>query len=735
MLISFVFFDWVNNTFHAALLLIDQVIYWLASQCYQLFIKLASTKLFEESFFANFANRIYTILGVFMLFYLAYALLTAVIDPEKLTGKDKGAPKIAMNLVISLVLLGFLPSIFSYAYRIQNLVLSRNVIGSMILGTGMVDVDSSNQAMLGYGDVLSFSVLNTFLNPENENFQIANNYSWFNFKEDVLTKSDYSAMPSMSKAVSTGAGKITESGSLGQTIVISYMPFISAAAGIFLVYIMISFTLDLGVRVAKFAFYQLLAPIPIIMRIIPGKKGVFDKWLKQTLSVYFEVFVRVGIMYISVFFINEISTSGTVLDQFFGPNTGVQGKLAFAIVIMGVLAFAKEMPKKLSDILGIDTGGLKLGIKDKLKAGGFFGATAAAGAAITSGFNPFAISRAWKAGNKDGTLTSIGQEAALRRKVLDESKKGSTWIGRRGEDVRKYLGFNARVDDMNRKIENMDYRTQSGQKYSHSERIYDANGNEIGRKDIKQITQEYIDRRKQQLLTMHTEIDETIRIRKVSIDQNNNAVNAFKAIEEEAYKKIELQTNHDVDRSITGQYGNFTGNYRELEAFVKQLEENMVPDINSFGGNQAAYEAALKDHTEKINEYKKELSNARIKMKEEYISKAMSGAVNNAVINSKVESIQADLDAGDLSTTTITSGSAVTNFASLKTVKDELDKANSQLNADNYSAEIKKRSSLGELKELERAEAIHKEQQETIKQKHSYHAAQADKNSRNAGGK
>ena len=57
------------------------------------------------------------------------------------------------------------------------------------------------------------------------------------------------------------------------------------------------------------------------------------------------------------------------------------------------------------------------------------------------------------------------------------------------------------------------------------------------------------------------------------------------------------------------------------------------------------------------------------------------------------------------------------------------------MNADNYSAEIKKRSSLGELKELERAEAIHKEQQETIKQKHSYHAAQADKNSRNAGGK
>lgn len=386
MLVSFVFFDWVNNTFHAALLLIDEVIYWFASQCYQLFIKLAGTKLFEESFFANFANRVYVILGVFMLFYLAYALLTAIIDPEKLLGKDKGFPKIALNLIVSLVLLGFLPSIFSYAYRIQNLILSRNVIGSLILGTGMTDVDSNNQVMLKYGDVLSFSVLNTFLNPENQNFQIDNNYSWFNFKEDVLTKSDYTAMPSMSKAVSTGAVSINESGSTGQTIVISYMPFISAAAGIFLVYIMISFTLDLGVRVAKFAFYQLLAPIPVIMRILPNKKGVFDKWLKQTLSIYFEVFVRVGMMYISIFFINEIS-SGTMLDQFFGPGTGVQGKLAFAVVVMGVLTFAKEMPKKLSEMLGIETGGIKLGLGEKLKAGGFFTGSAMLGAGVKTSLN------------------------------------------------------------------------------------------------------------------------------------------------------------------------------------------------------------------------------------------------------------------------------------------------------------------------------------------------------------
>jgi len=203
MLITNVIVDWFNNALHGFLLLLDEVVYWTASQCYQLFIKLAGTRLFEDNFFANFANRIYAILGVFMLFYLAYALLTAIIDPEKLAKGDKGVSKIAMNLVVSLVILGFLPTIFSYAYRMQNYILSSNLIGSLVLGTPVND--SNQEQMLKYGDALSFTVLNTFLNPDNENFTIGNNYSWFNFKKDVLEDSNYMALPAMNKAVATGA--------------------------------------------------------------------------------------------------------------------------------------------------------------------------------------------------------------------------------------------------------------------------------------------------------------------------------------------------------------------------------------------------------------------------------------------------------------------------------------------------------------------------------------------------
>ncbi len=386
--LTLAFWDWPTHAVHKLLLLIDSGIYWLASQAYQLFVKLSQTRIFEDQFFSNFANRIYAILGVFMLFYLAYALLMALIDPEKFTKGDKGVGKIASNLVISLVILGFLPSIFTYAYRLQNYILSSNLMGSLILGTPLLEVgesDDNNEAMLKYGDVLSFTVLNTFLNPDNVNFNMGKtssnqDYNWFDFKYDVLKNSNYLNMSAMSTAVSTGVNPLN--GSTSENIVIDYKFPISTIGGVILCFLLITFTLDLGVRVIKFAFYQLIAPIPVIMRIIPGKKGTFDKWLKQTLFVYAEVFIRVAIMYMVIYFINGIANSAS-MEQFFGEGSGLQGKLAFVVIIMGMLAFAKQAPKMISDMLGIDTGGLKLGIGEKLKAGGFFAGGAVLGAGIT----------------------------------------------------------------------------------------------------------------------------------------------------------------------------------------------------------------------------------------------------------------------------------------------------------------------------------------------------------------
>ncbi len=377
MLISFIG-TWLNNMFHKILLLIDGCIYWAVSQVYQIFIKLADARIFQDAFFSNFAKRIYAIIGVVMLFYLAYALLTSLVDPDKATSGDKSLTKLAQNIVISLVMLGFLPTIFDYAYKIQGIIFKENVIGAIIFGTGSTDSNSISE----YGNYMAYTAINPFLNPGNYNVRLADNYSWFDLKAELIEDGMFTLLPILSDWAIEDQKTISESWepdadndgepeivAEGKTVSLGYKPILSTACGVALLYIIFSFCLDLGIRIVKFAFCQLIAPIPVVLRMIPGKKGTFDKWLKLTLTVYFEVFIRVGIMYLVIYFFSEIAN----MDMFKYATSGIQGLVVLVIILLGLLAFAKQAPKMLSDMLGLDSGNIKLGIKDKLKASGFLG--------------------------------------------------------------------------------------------------------------------------------------------------------------------------------------------------------------------------------------------------------------------------------------------------------------------------------------------------------------------------
>lgn len=382
MLIANVFADWANNIFHTILLWLDSVVYKFIAICYELFVFLATEPIFDEEFFSDFARRIYAILGVFMLFYLAYALLNALVDPEKLSKGDKSVSKLAMNLVISLILLGLSPTIFNYAYRLQNYILSSNLLGAVILGTDTESASSINS----FGGELSFTVMNAFINPDNYNVNMSQSYYWENnFKEDAIKKYDFSMLPGLASSIIKPTNDYKDGGDEGKSVQVQYYPGVSTLAGIFMIYVILSFTIDLGVRVFKFAFCQLFAPIPIVMRAMPGKKAQFDKWLKLTITVYLEVFVRVGFMYLAVYFVRAI-VDNVKFDELFSGGR-LLGMMALVILIMGVFAFAKQAPKMLGDILGIDSGNLKLGIGEKLKAGGAFVGGAMVGAGVTTGVN------------------------------------------------------------------------------------------------------------------------------------------------------------------------------------------------------------------------------------------------------------------------------------------------------------------------------------------------------------
>lgn len=388
--------SWINDMFHKILLLIDGVIYWAVSQTYQIFIRLANARVFQDEFFSNFAKRIYAILGVIMLFYLAYALLMAIVDPDKVTQGDKALTKIAKNIVISLVILGLLPTLFDYAYRIQGIIFKENVIGALVFGMG----GNTNDASIDeYGNYMAFTALNPFLNPANYNVTLDDGYSYYDAKADLIEDGDFvRVLPVMSQwAIEpqdlisvTDAQEEGEDLEVGDAVNLGYKPVISTFCGVALLYIILSFCLDLGVRVVKFAFCQLIAPIPVIFRIMPDKKSVFDKWLKLTLSVYFEVFLRVGVMYLVIYFFSAIADADMFKYAYMDSAgtyhvNGVQATIVLVIILMGLLVFAKQAPKLIGEIFGINSGNMNLGIRDKLKAGGFFAAGSIVGAGATMG--------------------------------------------------------------------------------------------------------------------------------------------------------------------------------------------------------------------------------------------------------------------------------------------------------------------------------------------------------------
>lgn len=704
--------DWINSIFQSIMLWIDSVVYWFAAQCYQLFMKLSMAQIFDNNFYSNFANRIYSILGVFMLFYLAYALLNALVDPDKLAKGDKSVSKLASNLVISLVILGLLPSVFDYAYRLQNYILSSNVIGSLVFGTPTIDpTEESENSMIRYGDAISFTVLNTFLNADNYNVRLGDSQkTWFDIKYEILHDGYYGSLTGLAKPIVDGANIVGEGNGQGK-VYIDYKVGISTIAGIYLCYIMLSFTLDLGVRVAKLAFCQLIAPIPVIMRAMPGKKGTFDKWLKLTLSIFFEIFVRVAIMYIAVYFINAIVTNVELFETFTGG--GIQGMLALVIVILGILTFAKQAPKMISDIFGIETGNLKLGIGEKLKAGGFFAAGSAVGAAVTSRFNPFAIARGWNKGMKEGNFKAIGEEAALRRKVLDAKHQGSTWGSRRINDMRKFFGYDTTADSLDRQYERMDYIDRNGNRMQHR-------GNDV--------TKTYLENRKHELSVQMSEIDEQSRLQKEEFEAHSKAQADAKAILDRG-KTLVNRANSAYEADLMDSNGNVLthGNLATLKETVNRLREQ--------GAGQNASPAQIAAHAKMINEYEQQINSIERNLTNAIVSDAMNGTSLNTKTNAQgqiVANVDSELISAieklDSSNAVITHDQSIyTDGAGIRSLESNYKDLVAQNNIHVQNIESQKISLAEENAELSRIEAENKEIQEERKQSARYRAEDANR--------
>lgn len=444
----------VVEAFYKLFLLIDSIIYFFVDICYRIFLLIATTNIFDETSYNEIVGRIYIVLGVVMLFVLTYTMLKAIINPEEFSKDNESAPKIIMNTITSLILIVIMPVVFTYIQGFQTAILKSNMLGNIILGNNVSP--SEDSSLQNSGKMFSYLVFRPFFRPDDSfcKSKLIDDSNYIKFTETCAKEIEAGGMNLLEADEEAATenfmvySKFADNAAKGE---IKYIFLISTIAGAFLCYVMISFCFDLGIRAVKLAFLEIIAPIPIIARIMPGAaKDIFSNWVKKTLATVLEVFTRVILMFLAIFLITIFSKN---MDQFLtgaAQGEGLIGIMAQAFIIMGIIAFVRSAPKLIGEIFpGLSSDNISLGIKDKLAAGGAFTAGSAIGAGVTAGArNLFHATKGWKNKNfgEKARALAIGAGSATRGLTAGLARGGKAGLGAKSAaDMRSSASATARA--------------------------------------------------------------------------------------------------------------------------------------------------------------------------------------------------------------------------------------------------------------------------------------------------
>ncbi|MGN1374156.1 MAG: hypothetical protein ACI4XK_02465 [Bacilli bacterium] len=401
--------DFIVAIFSFIFLLIDSVVYAIIGWAYDMFTIIAGARVLDESALRDLADRIYIVIGVIALFIVAYALLQAIIDPDKASKGDTSLGKIIPNIAIAIVGIAIVPTIFNYAYDVQRMILCNNIIPKLLLDNSISYDDNGYYKSEKSGAEIATLLFESFFYPKNDDGGYAN----------VSSEEGYIQMLHDTHGDFTGGdlGQAYEDAKKGGWFWTTFSPFIddiakgnvgyliiiSTIAGGYCAYVLITYCFDAAIRAVKLAYLEILAPLPLLLIIVPGQKKIFQNWLKKTLSCFFEIFIRIFAIVFVAFIMRHLPDLIFNMSSMFNNGYGCLTNPGFitmllirALLINALFAFMKQAPKLVSDITGIDSKSFGIGLKGKGILGDALGtlggvakgaATGALGAGWSSAMN------------------------------------------------------------------------------------------------------------------------------------------------------------------------------------------------------------------------------------------------------------------------------------------------------------------------------------------------------------
>ena len=336
------------------LIQIDRFVYGFVETILQLIIDLSKVEIFTQTTINTFAKRIYVILGLLMIFKMMVSFIQILIDPDTLTDKEKGAGAILKRVIIALIMIVLVPSIFSTARKIQTYILP--IIPRVIMGvtteddgTGISTESKIGKTMAWYSFLPFFDYAGT-----------CDDGSIISYDTDIDNTTSDVTISSVKDAYDYINRKDKSCGSGDYHYMYEHKFLISTIVGAYLAFTLVQVAINIAIRALKFGICEFIAPIPIASYVDPKtSKQTFDKWVSISIKVYLDLFIQLIVVYFVAFVFSTYFADSENFEVVVA-NTGGnfwRAALVYLFIIIGLIRFAKQFPKFLSDLLGLNSDG------------------------------------------------------------------------------------------------------------------------------------------------------------------------------------------------------------------------------------------------------------------------------------------------------------------------------------------------------------------------------------------
>lgn len=410
---------------------ISSLIYGMVSLVTQGFFNLSYIQIFKSDVVEQITARLYVVLAVFMIFKLAFSLIQYLVNPDQVNDKQAGMGKLVSRTATAFIMLIGVPIIFTeFVFgpegaspdHTYQAIIARS-IPRIILGS---NVDTSNSDVgRSMGETMAATAFSAFVQPR----EGCNAPSLTNATISDIADATYARC---SDVVDGGESSI---------FAYDYNWLFGLAVGLLMLVIMLFFTVDIAIRAIKLGILRIVAPIPIISYVDPksAKDGAFNNWLKSLISTFLELFIKVAVIYIIIFIINELTSAGGGFFDNAGLDAGEQ-MYATVFIIIGMLLFAMQASAFIKNIFGIKDQGLGTGLGMLMGGAG----------ALLAGGGIAGMAKGMMQGASDGAQGKASFGNFNKGKELAaKTAKGQAHAQRKAERQAAKLGYDdARMSDL-----------------------------------------------------------------------------------------------------------------------------------------------------------------------------------------------------------------------------------------------------------------------------------------------